>query len=142
MMITRIWGRCCNQILACGTILTNKKDWDSKIMNLSKTSPHGASLEQYDPVNKILFGQWNDNKVVLFISSLGVSGKVMAKRRVGPDHVEVQIEEGLKRYTQDSFMGREGIDNVDKDKNWVDHSPEKHILRNATRWVCWAFLIS
>ena len=38
----------------------------------------------------------------------------MVKRRVGPDHVEVQIEEVLKRYTRGNFMG--GVDNVDKDK--------------------------
>jgi hypothetical protein len=101
------------QLLACRTIRTNQKGWDSKIMNLSKNTPRGASLERYDPVNKILFGQWKDNKAVSFISSLGVSGKVVVKRRVGPDRVELQIEEALKRYTHDNFMG--GVNNVDKD---------------------------
>jgi phenylalanine-4-hydroxylase len=64
----------------------------------------------------------------------------MVKRRVGPDHVEVQIEEVLKKYTLGNFM--DGVDNVDKNKKWADHSPEKRILRNSTGWVCWAVLIS
>ena len=37
----------------------------------------------YDTVNRILFGKWNDNKVVSYISLLGVSGRVTVKRRVG-----------------------------------------------------------
>jgi len=44
------------QILACGTIRSNRKRWDSKIMNLSKSLPQGSSLLKYDPMNKILFG--------------------------------------------------------------------------------------
>jgi hypothetical protein len=102
------------KILACGTIRTNRKGWDPSIMNLSKSSPRGTSLTKYDPINKVLFGQWNDNKVVSFISTLGVSGLVTVQRRVGRDKVDFQIEEALKRYTRDNFMG--GVDNVDKDK--------------------------
>jgi hypothetical protein len=102
------------QILACSTIRPNRKGWDAKIMNLTKSTPRGTSLERYDPMNKILFGQWNDNKVVSYISTLGVSGKVSVKRRIGANKVDFQIEEALKRYTRDNFMG--GVDNVDKDK--------------------------
>lgn len=83
-------------------------------MNLKKSSSRGSSLEKYDPVNKVLFGQWNDNKVVSFISTLGVSKKVTVKRRIGSESVEFEIEEALKRYTRDNYMG--GVDNVDKDK--------------------------
>jgi hypothetical protein len=83
-------------------------------MNLTKSSPRGTSLTKYDPYHKVLFGQWNNNKVVSFISTLGVSGLVPIKRRVGKDFVEFQIEEALKRYTWDNFMG--GVDNIDKDK--------------------------
>ena len=72
------------------------------------------SLVKFDPVNKVLFGQWNDNQAVSFISTLGVSGLVTVQRRVGRDKVDFQIEEALKRYTSDNFMG--GVDNVDKDK--------------------------
>jgi hypothetical protein len=69
-------------------------------------------------VNKILFGQWNDNNVVVsFISSLGASGKVNVTRRMEASNVDLQIEEALKRYTHDDFMG--GVDNVDKDKKLV-----------------------
>ncbi len=102
------------QVLACGTIRSNRKGWDSNIMNLKKSSPRGTSLVKYDPTNKILFGQWNDNKVVSFISTLGISGSVTVKRRVGKDFVEFQVEEALKRYTRDNYMG--GVDNMDKDK--------------------------
>jgi hypothetical protein len=75
---------------------------------------HGTSFEKYDPVNKILFGQLNDNKVVFYISSLGMSGKVSMKRRIGANKVDFQIKEALKRYTCDNFMG--GVNNIDKDK--------------------------
>jgi len=66
-------------------------------------------------MNKILFGQWNDSKVVSYISTLGVSGKVSVKRRIGAIKVDFQIEEALKRHTCDNFMG--GVDNIDKEKN-------------------------
>jgi hypothetical protein len=83
-------------------------------MNLSKKTERGSSLVKYDPVNRILFGQWNDNKVVSFISTLGISGSVNVTRRVGAQTVNLPIEVSLKRYTADNFMG--GVDNVDKDK--------------------------
>ena len=102
------------KILACGTIRANRKGWDPKIMNLAKSSPRGTSLTKYDPINKILFGQWNDNKVVSFISTLGISGLVTIQRRVGPEKIDYQIKESLKRYTRDNFIG--SVDNVDKDK--------------------------
>ena len=102
------------QILAFGTVRSNRKGWDGSIMNLSKRDERGSSLVKYDPVNRILFGQWNDNKVVSFISTLGISGSVNVSRRVGANTVQLPIEISLKRYTSDNFMG--GVDNVDKDK--------------------------
>ena len=69
---------------------------------------------KYDPVNQILFGQWNNSKVVSCISSLGVSGRVTVKRRVGSQKIYLEIGESLKRYTHDNLVG--GVDNVDKDK--------------------------
>ena len=84
------------KILACRTIRANCKGWDQKVMNPTKSSPCGTSLTKYDPFHKVLFGQWNANKVVLFISTLGVSGLVPIKRRVGRDFVEFQLEEALK----------------------------------------------
>ena len=94
------------QILACGAIWSNRKRWDCSIMNLSKKTERGSSLVKYDTVNRILFGQWNENKVVSFISTLGISGSAQT--------VNLPIEVSLKRYTDDNFMG--GVDNVDKDK--------------------------
>jgi hypothetical protein len=84
------------QILACGTIQSNRKGWDGTIMNLSKNDERGSSLVKYDPVNCVLFGQWHDNKVVLFISTLGISGSVTVSRRVGPQKVDLPIEIALK----------------------------------------------
>ena len=42
------------QILACGTIRSNRKGWDGTIMNLSKKAERGASLVKYDPVNHFI----------------------------------------------------------------------------------------
>ena len=43
-----------------------------------------------DPVNKVLFGQWNDNKVISFISSLGVFGMSTVQQRVGLQKLDFQ----------------------------------------------------
>ena len=98
-------------ILACGTIRSNCKGWDSTVMNLTKTAPRGTSLVKHDPVHCILFGQWNYNKVVSFILSLGVSGTVTVTRKIGAQAIDLPIEECLKWYTSDNFMG--GVDNMD-----------------------------
>ena len=39
-------------VLACGTIRSNRKGWDTKVMNLSKTVNPGTSLIKYDKTNK------------------------------------------------------------------------------------------
>ncbi len=57
-----------NNILACGTIRTYRRGWDTNVINLSKTVIRGESKRFYNPINGILFGQWKDNKVVYFIS--------------------------------------------------------------------------
>ncbi len=101
-------------ILACGTVRSNRTGWNSQILNLPKTSQRGTSLVKVDPINRVLFGQWNDNKVVSFISTLGVFGISSVQRRVGANKVDFQIPEALKRYSSDNFMG--GVDNMDKDK--------------------------
>jgi hypothetical protein len=58
-------------------------------MNLSKPTLRETSLVKYDPVNRILSGQWNNNKVVSFISSLGISGTVTVMRRVGANKINL-----------------------------------------------------
>jgi hypothetical protein len=105
-------------ILACGKIWSNHKGWTSAVVNLSNTTPIGTSLVKYDPVKRILFGQWNDNKADSFISSLGVSGSVTVSRRAGSKTINHPIEESLKHYTSDNF--KSGVNNVDNDKNcWI-----------------------
>ena len=73
-------------------------------MNLSKSSSRGTSLEKCDPVNKVLFGQWNDNKVISFISTPGVSGLVTIQHHVGANLIDLMIEKALKCYTRDVAM--------------------------------------
>lgn len=87
------------QIMCCGTIRNNRKGWNMMVINLSKMSARGSSLVKYDPVNHILFGKSNDNKVVSFISTLGVSGKVTVSRCIGSKKIDFEIEEAHKRYT-------------------------------------------
>ena len=100
--------------LACGTVRSNHMGWNPQILNLPKTSQRGTSLVKFDPVNRVLFGQWNNNKVVSFISTLGVFGMSTIQQRVGANKIDFQIPEALKKYSADNFMG--GIDNMDKDK--------------------------
>jgi len=101
-------------ILACSAVQSNCTGCNSQILNLPKSSQRGMALMKFDPVNKVLFGQWNNNKVVPFISMLGVLGVSTIQRRVGANKVDLQIPEAMKRYTSDDFM--DGVDNIDKDK--------------------------
>ncbi len=117
-------------LLSCGTIRSNRKGWNPELMNLKKSSPRGTSVLKYDPTNKILFGQWNDNKVVSFISTLGLFGMSTIQRRVGPEKINFEIPEALKLYTKDNYMG--GVDNLDKDKCIGGLF--------GTGWVLWASL--
>lgn len=87
-------------------------------MNLSKKAVRGLLLIKYDPVNHLLFGQWNNNKVVSFISTLGISGTVTLTRRVRAQRVELPIEVSLKCYTADNIMGC--VADVDKDQKIVE----------------------
>ncbi len=61
-------------IIACGTVRTNRRGWEMNVMNPSKSVARGKSKTFYDPINGVLFGQWKDNKVVFFISSLPLVG--------------------------------------------------------------------
>ena len=85
-------------------------------------------MVQYDFIKKVLFGQWNDNNVVSFISILGVLETVSIQCRVGAN-----IKESLKHYKKDNFMG--SVYNVDKDKKLVVCLPRRPHLRNGAAWV-------
>ncbi len=54
-------------------------------MNLSKTVARGKSKTFYDPINGILFGQWKDNKVVSYISSLPLIGNGTTMQQCGSE---------------------------------------------------------
>ncbi len=125
-------------ILACGTVRSNRTGWNSQILNLPKSSPRGTSLIKFDPINKVLFGQWNDNKVVSFISTLGKFGMSTIQRRVGAHKVDLQIPEALKQYSADNFMG--GVNNMNKEKKLAVLSPPVHSFGNGIVWVSWVYL--
>jgi hypothetical protein len=72
------------KILSFGSVWTNHKGWNGTIKILKK-NPHGTSLVKYDLVNKVFFGQWNDNEVVDLISTLKVLVRFMVKGRVGDE---------------------------------------------------------
>ena len=96
------------KILACDTIQSNWNGWDDKVMNLPKSSPRGTLLIKFDPIHKIMFGQWNDNKVVSFILSLMIFGTTTCQQGWFSNH------KALKCYATDNFMGRDV--NTDNDK--------------------------
>ena len=75
------------------------------MINLSENTLRKISFVKYDPVNRILSGEWHDNKTVLCTSLLGVSGWVTVKRGVGSHEIDLEIEESLKAYTQENFIG-------------------------------------
>ena len=120
-------------IVACGTVRSNCTGWNSQILNLPKSSQRGASLVKFDPVNRVLFGQWNDNKVVSFISTLGVFGMSTVQQRVGSQKMDFQIPEALKKYSSDNFMG--GVDNMDKDKKIGGSFSSRALFRKWYRMV-------
>ncbi len=58
------------KVLACGKIHTNRKEWDQSTMNFNKSVSSGKSKCCFKSIRGILFLQWNNNKVVSFISTL------------------------------------------------------------------------
>ena len=95
---------------------------------------------KYVPVNLVLFGQWNDNKVVSFILTLCISGSVTVSRRVGAQTVELPIKIVLKQYSIYNFMG--GVNNVDKVKKLEVILQRKLYSRNGTAWGYLVYSIS
>lgn len=87
-------------ILCAGTTRKNRIGWPKDQMNMPKSAPRGSNMVLYDKTNKVLVLQWKDNKVVSCTSTLGVSGLVPVKRRVGPNVVEFQVEKALRAYQE------------------------------------------
>lgn len=67
----------------------------------------------FDPINRVLFGQWNENKVVSYNFSLGKFQMSFIKWCKGANFVEFLIDSTLKQYASNNFMG--GVDDMDKD---------------------------
>jgi hypothetical protein len=93
-----------------GTCRGNRKGWDKDIMNLSKKDDRGKIVMAYDMTNGVLIGQWNDNKVVGFCSSLNEGGMGTAKRRVGSERLDYPCPLALRHYQNHMF----GVDKGDQ----------------------------
>ena len=117
-----------HNILAVGTIRVNRKYWSKEIMNLSKKSDRGSYLMKYDKDNEILAGQWNDNKVVPFISTLCEYNIVKVKRRVKREKIEFDVPEPLRTYQR--HMG--GVDKNDQIKECAGGTSKG--IRKSHKW--------
>lgn len=93
----------------------------------------GEKLTKYNPVNKILFGQWGDNKIVSFISILPQMGKETVNHKCGRDVKTFECPSPLCAYK--CFMGY--VDLVDHDKKLEEDSHIDLILRSGTKKFPW-----
>ncbi len=100
------------KLLACGTIRMNCKGCNCEIMCLKIKREQGECLTKYDQVNEILFGQWRDNKVVLFVSMLPLVGEESVMYQCARELKTFKCPSALCKYNR--FMGY--IDLVDYDK--------------------------
>jgi len=66
-----------------------------EVMNLSKTTHWETLLLKYDPVNSVLFGQWTENKVISFMSTLVATGMTV-KERIGVRKFDFQVNKSLE----------------------------------------------
>jgi len=98
-------------------------------MNLPKLSFRGTSLLKYDVVNKVLVGQWNNNKVISFISTLRVFGMMTIQCQVGSTKVDFEMLQVPKCYSTDNYMG--GVDNINKDKRIVGSFTSRSMFKNV-----------
>ena len=64
-----------------GTMRKNRIGWDKEKMNLDKQSERGSSLLRYDKVNQLRAGQWHDNKIVSFLTTLPEFDQIPVQRR-------------------------------------------------------------
>ena len=98
------------KVLCGGTVRMNRKGWDKDTMNLSKSSARGTTLMKYDKVLEQVAIQWNDNKVVSFITTMVDFQLVDVKRRKGRTILNLQVPKPLKLYQEN--MG--GVDRGDQ----------------------------
>jgi hypothetical protein len=79
-------------------------------MNMNSKAVRGSTLMAYDKTNAILIGQWNNNKIVGFCSSLNECGMGTAKQRVGSNRLDFPCPLALRHYQTYMF----GIDKGDQ----------------------------
>ncbi len=77
---------------------------------MKQSSPHGSIIRKYDKMNKVLFVQWKDNKVVSLVSTTGKLGIVKVRHTVGGKQILVDCYVSVKDYGE--FVG--GVDCVDQ----------------------------
>ncbi len=77
-----------------------------------KKGERGECWTKYDPVNEVLFGQWRDNKVVSFVSTLPLLAEETVPRRCGREVKTFKCPSALCAYNR--FMGY--VDLVDYNK--------------------------
>ena len=119
--------------LGSGTCRANRTGWDTKGWLLKKTSPRGTVKLYYDSTNKIICGQWNDNKVVNFVSSWLNKGVVDIKRQVGPNKKIFKCSSALVYYQK--TMGA-----VDKGDQMRAHGGGFSTKVHFKRWYKRVFL--
>ena len=98
-----------HQVLSCGTTRRNRNGWNNDLFNVTVKAEHGHLLRKFDPINKILYMQWKDNKVVNLISTLSISGVTTVERRIGAEKKQIQCEENIIRYV-DKMNGVDVVD--------------------------------
>ena len=93
-----------------GATHKTRKGWDKDLMNLDTKSDRGTCKPAYDKENEILIGQWNDDKVVNFCSSVNEIGLGTIRRQVGSEKKEFPCPLALVQCQKNMF----GIDKGDQ----------------------------
>jgi len=99
------------------------------VMILLKLATRGNFKAFYNPINGLLFGQWKDNEVVSFISTLLLVGNGTTMWQSGSKKIYLTCPKALEAYNK--YM--KYMDLVDFDKN-LDNLLLKNVVSwNATR---------
>ena len=77
-------------------------------MKLSDKSGRGSCVLAFDKVNQVIIGQWNDNKVVNFVSTLNDGGLGTIRRRVHSEKKEFPCPIPLIHYQKHMFAVDKG----------------------------------
>jgi hypothetical protein len=99
------------KILSTGTCRQNRKGWNKEYFDLKKTDGRGEFKAAYDETNKVVAIQWNDSKVVNFITTVTADwGITHINRQVGSQKLRVKCPKPITRYHETMF----GVDKGDQ----------------------------